>query len=70
MKDMASKGKKKAKKGVEGALVEAVKKKKKEIEAKMQEDAEEADFQKNAYPADIKAREKARAKVAVSKDKV
>ena len=33
MKEMASKGKKKAKKALEGALVETVKKKKKEIEA-------------------------------------
>jgi len=35
MKDMAAKGKKKVKKGFEGALMDAVKKKKKDIEGKL-----------------------------------
>lgn len=71
MKEMAAKGKKKVKKGFEGALIEAVKKKKKDIEVKQTEEAEEAEFLKNAYPADIKARDKARAKAAAaSKEKV
>jgi hypothetical protein len=70
MKEMASKGKKKAKKVLEGALVESVKKRKKEIETVLKEEAEEADFLKNAYPSDIKARDKKRAKAAAgSKEK-
>lgn len=71
LKEMAAKGKKKAKKGFEGALVDAIKKKKKDIEVKLEEEAEEAEFLKNAYPADIKAREKAKAKAAAGgKEKV
>ena len=68
---MTTKGKKKVKKGLEGALLDSVKKKKKEIEVTLKEEADEAEFLKNAYPADIKARDKARAKAAAaSKEKV
>ena len=69
MKEMATKGKKKAKKALEGALGDAVKKKKKEIEAKLEDDAEEAEFLRTAYPSDIKARDEKRAREALSKEK-